>query len=404
MSVPLDRLYHYLANVVNHDLIIYGWTTHGSRNLEDLFPLNSYSNFDFFHLPHVLAHDQEPLIYNYYDKAQIQELAKNRFQTHGPLVLVKEEVLDYYANWYLKAILSPVNKFDKTILLHSEKNSEQVSLFEQNAFVPVYYWSHAVIALDWFRFAEHDPNLVANQVDFDKDFLVYNRAWSGTREYRLYFTEQILQKNLLPGTNIKFSQCDSGANYVDHQFVNLDFAITDFDMHKKIQPNTALSSASADYTAHDYNTCAVEVVLETLFDDSRLHLTEKTLRPIACGKPFVLAATAGSLQYLRDYGFKTFSGLIDESYDTILNNRHRLDAVLAEMQRINNLDRDSKLQLFKQLHTIAKYNQTHFFNNLFSTVVQEYQQNLDQAMATMHQHCTGRHLSAVVKILKTIKF
>jgi hypothetical protein len=46
-------------------------------------------------------------------------------------------------------------------------------------------------------------------------------------------------------------------------------------------------------------------------------LTEKALRPIACGQPFILAATPGSLQYLRSYGFKTFSGYIDETYDTI---------------------------------------------------------------------------------------
>jgi hypothetical protein len=71
-------------------------------------------------------------------------------------------------------------------------------------------------------------------------------------------------------------------------------------------------------------------VLETLFDDHRWHLTEKSLRPIACGKPFVLMATPGSLQYLRQYGFKTFDGLIDETYDSIQNPKQRLQAVLLK--------------------------------------------------------------------------
>jgi hypothetical protein len=35
MSVPLERLYHYLVNCVNHDLLIYGWIPHGSTKLED---------------------------------------------------------------------------------------------------------------------------------------------------------------------------------------------------------------------------------------------------------------------------------------------------------------------------------------------------------------------------------
>jgi hypothetical protein len=49
-------------------------------------------------------------------------------------------------------------------------------------------------------------------------------------------------------------------------------------------------------------------VAETVFD-TRIHLTEKTLRPIACGHPFILAAGPGSLKYLQTYGFRTFSPL-----------------------------------------------------------------------------------------------
>ena len=86
-------------------------------------------------------------------------------------------------------------------------------------------------------------------------------------------------------------------------------------------------------------------MLETLFDDTRWHLTEKSLRPSACGKPFMLAATAGSLQYLRSYGFKTFSGLIDESYDLIVEPHLRLQSIAQEMQRISQLSPNKKYKL-----------------------------------------------------------
>ena len=53
MSVPLDRLYHYLADVVNHDLVIYRWAPHGSRKLEDLQHLTKYPEYQWYNNPNL---------------------------------------------------------------------------------------------------------------------------------------------------------------------------------------------------------------------------------------------------------------------------------------------------------------------------------------------------------------
>jgi hypothetical protein len=118
-------------------------------------------------------------------------------------------------------------------------------------------------------------------------------------------------------------------------------------------------------------------------------LTEKSLRPIACGKPFILAATPGSLQYLRNYGFQTFGDLIDESYDQITNTHARLCAIIQEMKRIASLDSNSKRQLFRQMHDIAKRNKKHFFTNLHQQVVSEYVENINHAVDIARQHRRG---------------
>jgi hypothetical protein len=129
------------------------------------------------------------------------------------------------------------------------------------------------------------------------------------------------------------------------------------------------------------------MVLETLFDDTRLHLTEKTLRPIACGRPFILMATHGSLQYLRDYGFRTFDGIIDETYDTITDPRQRLDAVIQEMSRIAALNRSEKYILWKQLYKIARFNQGLFFSKDWQqSISQEFLTNLYRAIGILDQY------------------
>lgn len=131
----------------------------------------------------------------------------------------------------------------------------------------------------------------------------------------------------------------------------------------------------------------IEVVLETLFDDTRQHLTEKTLRPIACGHPFILAATPNSLQYLRSYGFETFDGLIDETYDTISDPIQRLHAIVSSMKQLLTADAN----VHAQLKSIAARNKKRFFSAEFQQhVIDEFKSNFDQALLSMiPSHSSG---------------
>ena len=274
---------------------------------------------------------------------------------HNPECLPNDQALEYHVDQSLRSIMACANQYDLTLLLHSEQHSDQLQLFVEHGFVPVYYWSHGLIAQDWFRYAQHDPRLVFDFSQITKDFLVYNRAWGGTREYRLYFTQSLYEHNLLDHVQTTFNPRDQ-VHYTRHIFKNQKFQISNYNLEQCLQPCLVDSTASADYNNIDYANAGIEVVLETIFDDTRWHLTEKILRPIACGKPFILASTPGSLEYLRNYGFKTFQGLIDESYDQISDSSARLHAIILEMKRIAALDSRDKLDLYKELHEIAKYN------------------------------------------------
>ena len=101
-------------------------------------------------------------------------------------------------------------------------------------------------------------------------------------------------------------------------------------------------------------------MLETLFDDTRLHLTEKSLRPIACGRPFILATAPGSLAYLRSYGFKTFDRYIDETYDTITNSFERLEAIKLEITRLSKKTYNELQQMQDEMTPIFEHNRKKF--------------------------------------------
>lgn len=283
------------------------------------------------------------------------------------------------------------NFYSRCLLLHSELNSQEIENLAP-LIQPVYYWSHALIARDWFRYAEHDYALKNKQID--QTFLIYNRAWSGTREYRLSFADLLVDKDLLKHCRTAFNAIDK-IHYSQHQFVNHNFKPT-HNLEYHLQPNTHPSWASADYSNQDYKQTMIEVVLETLFDDKRLHLTEKILRPIACGQPFILASTPGALRYLKTYGFETFDPVIDEQYDRVLDPVDRMRAIVAQMQRL--LTHDRPQWLLKELTGIAQFNQQRFFSqDFYNHVKNEYHINLNHAVNTVSNHIDCSYFHKYVK-------
>lgn len=396
MSIPLDRLYDHLHNKSNHDIIIYRWLPHGSKKLEDLCELHNRFRSDWVKsmtTPIAIMHDQEPLCYNYWSNNDFIDNWKSivkKYSLHPDYL--GDDFLKHQTDMHLRSIVGPgSNLYDKLLLVHSEQNSDQLKMYEQQNYVPVYYWSHAVIAADWFRYAEQDPVLEHNIDSIKTDFLIYNRAWSGTREYRLYFAELLVKHNLIDHCLTTFSPIDNGQHYTNHVFKNLNLSISCSDLETIFKPNIHQSSASADYNNTDYALTGIEVVLETLVDDTRWHLTEKTLRPIACGKPFMLASTPGALQYLRNYGFETFGEFINEEYDTVESPQHRLTLIIQEMKRIANMSLIDKKNLWAQLHKIAERNKRLFFSPAWQQKIQdEFYQNLNAGIKIINQHRTGK--------------
>jgi hypothetical protein len=147
----------------------------------------------------------------------------------------------------------------------------------------------------------------------------------------------------------------------------------------------------------------IEVVLETLFDDTRLQLTEKILRPIALGQPFILCSTYGSLKFLQDYGFKTFDSVFNEQYDTITDPYTRLNSVVSLMKEISQWDDRTQRLKMKQMQNIANYNQQHFFSKNFTNqITKELRINLGQALHTVSDTNTSKRFFDLRKSLAKI--
>ena len=368
MTVPTHNLYDFVHQVLERRLLLYYFYPYGQKKLENLisyqfsksnsesdlvklnifnisdqknhclkiFPKNLidnqlYCNFN----TQLICNDQEPLDFEFY---QNQYLHKNFIDKQCNQLALSQCEISNLENfrWIFPGIRQKY-----WIILHSELNSKQVELYNNSGkFVCAYWWSHAILALDWYRFAKHDKFLNPAS-NLKKMFLLYCRDTAGSRKYRATLLDLINKADI--------TQCQVGS----------------FD-----QNYIATGNSSAEYIWKDINQSAIQVVAETVFDE-RIHLTEKTLRPIACGQPFILVAGPGSLQYLKSYGYKTFSPWINEDYDNEIDSAKRLQMIVTEMKRIENLSELDKNNLIKQCLKISKYNKKLFFSDAFFNQVKK---------------------------------
>lgn len=369
MSVPTHNLYDFVHQATKRHFFLMFFQVWGSRELADvcyyqrndawLTSSNGIAESDRYDLrllpksvtnclsviqtqPVIFCHDQEPLNYNLYLDS-------------GDQVQNFHSKISRYTNRPFRTCLTNLNlrwanhdSIQKTwILLHSELNSTELAQYESTGqYAGAYWWSHAIIARDWYRYAEHDSTLNDNN-KYQQLFLTYCRDTTGSRSYRRDFLNQLNARSIMD--HCRTSSPDAGPE------------------------------SSAVYDVNDFNQTAISIVLETLFDD-RVHLTEKILRPIACGHPFILAAGPGSLGILKSYGFKTFSPYINESYDHESDHSIRLQMITAEMDRVAKLSARDRNSLIIQCKKIAEFNKQHFFSKeFFNQVVQELQDNVVRA-------------------------
>ena len=119
-------------------------------------------------------------------------------------------------------------------------------------------------------------------------------------------------------------------------------------------PYTCDSLTAADHNDHaqvveeHYTNSYCNIVLETLYDadgSGGTFLSEKTFKPIKHGQPFVVVAPAGTLQVLRDLGYRTFDSAIDNRYDLETDNTRRWCAAFRAIAAIKSGDLQQWFQL-----------------------------------------------------------
>lgn len=128
------------------------------------------------------------------------------------------------------------------------------------------------------------------------------------------------------------------------------------DLHSiEVRPgsHSQLQGRAVDQFYDDY---FLDIVSETVFDSPHVFISEKTLRPLAQHKPFVIYAVPGTLSYLRQLGFRTFGDFWDESYDQIADNDQRFLKVSQVWHKIVQQPLDKLQHMQYNMQAVLKHN------------------------------------------------
>jgi hypothetical protein len=279
----------------------------------------------------------------------------------------QEPILETNMQAFIKELKLEI--LDTITFVVSEKSPLIDKIISTHNYNLLYYFFHGFAALDWYRgfYALNYNKQVVK--DYKYDYITFNRLVSNDRSYRCYFVSKLAEELLLEHGQISFGLDTEQAPWQEEiTNVNTKLSQRAIDHIKLHLPSTPLiidnehilGSASADIPRCT-NDSFWHIVTETVFYYDKLHLTEKIFKPIVMKQPFMLLAAPGNLAYLKSYGFKTFEGIIDESYDTIIDNDLRTEAVVAQIAWYCALSAEEKQRVIEAIAPIVEYNFHHFY-------------------------------------------
>jgi hypothetical protein len=151
---------------------------------------------------------------------------------------------------------------------------------------------------------------------------------------------------------------------------------TDWDNSRNIT-----ADFSAKISVEDAQNTAIHLVAETIFHESKIHVTEKTFKPIVMKQPFIVFSGPGTLQYLKSYGFRTFDCIWDESYDLEQDHDTRLEKIINIIKDLSRKSDKEFENIIDKCREIVDHNHRHFFSDVFEDMLlNELHSNVKEAI------------------------
>jgi hypothetical protein len=252
----------------------------------------------------------------------------------------------------------------------SERGEYVEQLCSQYGWTPHYYFYHGWACQDWYR--GYDKTFLiprARDRAPTQTFISPNRIVAGKRDHRVLFLYNVFKQNLEHNWISAPRICayeGIDISVIAQKYYNIYPDITQVLNQAelpKLFPGEETQQMTSCWLSNfdEASDSLIYVPTETVYFGRRTHITEKTFKAIALEMPFVLVAPAGSLEYMRSYGFKTFNNVFDESYDNEVDDIVRIEKVTALLKDLDNLSLKERQQIHQACLPAVEHNYNHFY-------------------------------------------
>ena len=271
-----------------------------------------------------------------------------------------------------------LNGIDINRLIVANNNSNKVGLhkvpygnFILNVCFFPYFYLHTYVALK----NDIKDITINNTITPDKDFLCLNRRM---HHHKYKIIQELFNRGLLDNTRFSWVDNKDTRNFLNKELVT--YLNIDVNNFKAIQLEDDIMYGS-ELSRHEeylytinpnwYYKSKVNIITETNFNESEIHITEKTWKAIYLGVPFVISASKYHLKTLRGMGFKTFDSVINEEYDEMVGGVDKIKEIIKSANELANVYNSTEVL------EICRFNQQKYFDidhrkNMVKTLFLDY--------------------------------
>lgn len=205
-------------------------------------------------------------------------------------------------------------------------------------------------AITWEEQMRHKSQMVTDV----KLYNCLNRRITAPRQW-LYL--RLAEEGLISDGIVsmdRFEKTEPLYNHIEYPIDKAEKHIENLPMHVDITDfaDNPFMNVNMDVYLNSWFSIVTETTA-TINDDSVM-ITEKSMKPMIAGHPFMVWGNRKTLRYLRELGFKTFPELWDESYDTVYD-FYRLDRIIRNVIEAKKIE--DKMEWFKRCEDSVCHNQ-----------------------------------------------
>lgn len=307
-------------------------------------------------------------LFSFLNKTYLKDL-----KTGNAMLLIDQSLEGYQMNWLWKYFHDECEKYkiNPTAIIYVTGNllaRDQYHEWARNEnkssyinVIPYTHFEHDVkFMTEKIELALDVDSHIKYKIENSHKVRVYNCMMKRIRAHRCWWYTYLYRHHLLDEGLVSmntFNRRDTclDGKFLTHDIVRQSTRFLPFEIYGKGNNELPDNFYIRRIVPEVHLDSWVSVVSEASFSDEEntIFLSEKLFKPIACMHPFIVVGNRGSLKKLRDMGYKTFDGFIDESYDD-LPNMKRFDAIAQAIIKIRDIK--DKISWYEGMREILEHN------------------------------------------------